>query len=501
MNKKCLVCLFMSCLVAGLIFMAGSPTPSNAESPTGRLVFSAFRNGQWDLYSVTETGGDLRQITDDPYEDCAPAYSPDGSQLAYASRRDRNWDVYILDLRSDSESRITTNPHYDGAPTWSPDGRRLAFESFREGDLDVWVADLSTGDQINLTEASSAGDFDPAWSPADEMIVFSSWRNGNKDLYLVNAADGSLTQLTDGPEGEESPAWSPDGKRLAYVRNWLGDREVFQTELTTSADVRQVTWLRRDDSPVWSPDGTRLAFLMRRYDGEQLGWLDPTGGENLPTFVTGVSWIDGPVGWHRAPVDSGLPVETLASQDPSPLYMEDVSPSQSPDGEPWDLLQLSNVQLPTPDMTPYLSDRVDDSYYAMRRRIIDEVGYDFLGELSEAYRPVQFYSDVSEYASWHKSGRAMDTLFDFNNSEGQAMEIVRDDSGGETYWRVMLRCLAQDGSCGRPMTGAAWNYSQTARTELAPDQGGVEKGEIQAYYVDLNRSDARIRLDSYLLLG
>ncbi len=128
---------------------------------------------------------------------------------------------------------------------------------------------------------------------------------------------------------------------------------------------------------------------------------------------------------------------------------------------------------------------MDDSFYAARRRLREEVGYDFLGQLSEAYRPVQFYSDVSEYASWHKSGRAFDTLFDFNTGDGQVMEIVRDDMGGETYWRVMLRCEDQSGACGRPLTAAAWNYSRQARTELAPEEGGVEKGEIEAYYVDL----------------
>jgi hypothetical protein len=33
----------------------------------------------------------------------------------------------------------------------------------------------------------------------------------------------------------------------------------------------------------------------------------------------------------------------------------------------------------------------------------------------------------------------------------------------------------------------AWNYSYQARTEIAPDQGGIEKSEIQAYYLDLTQ--------------
>jgi len=485
MNGKRRVYVFVSLLLAGLVSLTSSSVPLNAQSAPGRLAFAAFRNGQWDLYSVSEMGGDLRQITNDPYEDRTPAYSPDGSRLAYASRRDRNWDVYVLDLRSGEETRITTNPHYDGAPSWSPDGERLAFESFRTGDLDVWTVDAQGGNQVNLTADSSSGDFDPAWAPQGETIAFASWRNGNKDLFLVDTVAGSVEQLTDSSEAEELPAWSPDGKQLAFVRNWLGDREVYLADVSDMTKIGQFTWFRRDDSPVWAPDGSRLAFVTQRYDGEQLGWLRVASGDELPTYVTGVDRIVGRIDWHGGPVDAGVPLDTLDNQESSPLYAEEVSPSQSPDGEPWDLLQLADVDLPTPDMTPYLSDRVDDSYYALRQRILDEVGYDYLGELSEAYRPVGFYSDVSEYASWHKSGRALDTLFDYHNGEGQVMELVRDDRGGETYWRVMLRCLVQDGSCGLPLTAAAWNYSRTARTELAPDQGGVEKGEIAAYYVDV----------------
>jgi TolB protein len=135
-------------------------------------------------------------------------------------------------------------------------------------------------------------------------------------------------------------------------------------------------------------------------------------------------------------------------------------------------------------MTPYLSDRVDDSFIALRRRLAEEVGYDFLGQLSEATRPYDFFSDTSEYASWHKSGRAIDTLFEYHTADGQVMEIARDDMGGETYWRIFLRCADQSGACGRPLTINTWDYSYQARAKIAPDQGGIEKPVLPDYYVD-----------------
>jgi TolB protein len=476
----------------GLMIALAWPLPAHstarASEGLSRLAFAAYRHSQWDLYSVDEAGGDLRQLTDDSYEDRDPAYSPDGTKLAFASRRDRNWDLYILDLVTGQQTRLTDHPAYDGAPAWNPDGTQVAFESFRAGDLDIWIIDLETGALTNLTADSSSGDFAPAWSPDGDRIAFTSWRKGDKDLFALDLKTGALTQLTDGEAAEEWPAWSPDGGRLAFVRNWLGEREIYSMAVSTPAasggPVTQVTWLGRDDGPAWSPEGDRLAVLHRRFDGEQLLWLALGEAHQLPTRLTDVAWLDGRASWNGLAVNYGTPLSAVVDTGPSSLYVEELAPSQSGDGEPWDLVPVAGLNLPSPAMTPYLSDRVDDSYNALRRRLAEEVGYDFLGQVSEAWRPYDFFNDTSEYASWHKSGRAVDTLFEYNTDDGQVMEIVRDDMGGETYWRVLLRCSDQGGSCGRPSTVNPWDYSYRARAEIAPDQGGIEKAVLHGYYVD-----------------
>ena len=174
------------------------------------------------------------------------------------------------------------------------------------------------------------------------------------------------------------------------------------------------------------------------------------------------------------------PVATLADTGPTDRYVERIA-ANGEDAEPFNLVRLNDVKTGT----PWLADTVDDSFLGWRYELRNEVGYDFLGELSDAARDVASYTDTSQYASWHKSGRAIDTLFDYYLGEQLAHEIVREDYSGETYWRVYLRCVDQSGRCGQPVVANPWNYSARARTDVAPEQGGIEKPIPSGYYVDM----------------
>jgi TolB protein len=473
------------------------PPPAHAQTPAGRIAFAGYRHGQWDIYSLAPTGAELRQLTNDPFEETNPAYSPDGTKLAFASRRNNNWDVYVLNLQNGEETRLTDSPHYDGAPTWSPDGARLAYESFQNGDLDIWqVPAAGDGEAINLTADSPAGDFAPAWSPAGRHIAFSSWREGNRDLFLLDVAGGEITRLTRTPAAEEWPAWRPDGNQLAFVVDDLGDREVFTLDMSAPAGAKQITWLGRTDGPTWSPIGDSLAAIFHRWDGEVLMTQSLAAAHQLPNQLTDVVAIQGRLTWHEQATNFGQPVDSLADSNPSQLYEETLTPNEGAAVEPYNLIRQNDLVVGS----PWLADTVDDSFQAWRARLRAEVGYDFLGKLSDVYRDAGANGDNSQYASWHKSGRAIDMLFDYHVDGELAHEIVRENYGGETFWRIYLRCIDQSGACGRPLTANSWNYSGPARVEIAPEQGGVEKPNLTGYYVDLTalaREYGWSRISSY----
>jgi TolB protein len=170
-----------------------------------------------------------------------------------------------------------------------------------------------------------------------------------------------------------------------------------------------------------------------------------------------------------------------------PLYVEAATPQEGRD-PPYDFKRLPSAFLESRAVgggVTKLSDQVDDSFNALQSRVWEETGYDFLGTISEAFRHIAFANKASAYGSWHKAGRAFDTLFDFHNTAGESLlEVVREDMSGGTYWRLYLRCAQQDGSQGEPIKVNPWDFSYQARAVENPGKGGKLKPIPNGYYVD-----------------
>ena len=90
------------------------------------------------------------------------------------------------------------------------------------------------------------------------------------------------------------------------------------------------------------------------------------------------------------------------------------------------------------------------------------------------------------YRSWNKAGRAFDLPYRDATALEPRIEIVREDIGTDTYWRVYIMAANQDGSLGEPLRALPWDFR--ARYGDEPryfDEGGKYKESIPAgYYID-----------------
>ncbi len=471
------------------------PSPLLGLTPTpfgsgGAIAFTLRRNGNADVYALNQTDRQLVRLTYDPSEDRDPAWSPDGNYIAFASNRAHNWDIYLLDLVSGNLIRLTHDPGFDVNPSWSPDGNWIAFESYRHGNLDIYVMSTSTtGQQLQRITTDRAPDYGPAWSPDSRAIAFSSFRDGNKDIYLYLLDDeGEIINVTQSPDlDEDDPAWSLDGTQLAYVSGPRGNPSIQVTTFDWDrmvTDQAQTELFGAGTSPVWAPDGQSLLYAYKRGGSSHLVAASTAGWALFHEVYS----IDRPLddlAWTSLPLSPRIVARAQADTpaEEAHFYVELVQPPPAA-GPPYTLVQLPNVDSGGGE---FLSDRVNESFNSLRQRVVEEAGWDYLANLSSAWLPMT-YTPPSGHSrmTWYVCGRAIGLDQEPYGEDGQRVELIREDVGNVTYWRVFIRAAEQDGSMGEPLREAVWDLNARQQDGRAMVEGGEPKPRIPSgYYVDL----------------
>ena len=153
----------------------------------------------------------LTRLDGGAWDDMHPALHPDGTRLAFASNRDGDWDLYWMDLTTGEVTQITDTPEYDASPSWSPDGQWLAYESYvnagEGGDLEIFIRPLDDAQPpIRLTD-DPAADHSPAWSPQGRKLAFISTRSGDSEVWLadLDQVEDRFTNLSRDAQRRGSP--------------------------------------------------------------------------------------------------------------------------------------------------------------------------------------------------------------------------------------------------------------------------------------------------------
>ena len=94
-------------------------------APSGRRIALSIHG---ELFTAPTEEGDLRQITDSPWRDKDPQYSPDGKWIAFIS--DRSGREEIVRMPSDGAGepqKITDLDTLKLSLSWSPNSKEIAF--------------------------------------------------------------------------------------------------------------------------------------------------------------------------------------------------------------------------------------------------------------------------------------------------------------------------------------------------------------------------------------
>ncbi len=240
------------------------------------------------LWLFDVEAGKAEQLTKGPYEDGAPAWSPDGARLAFISDRgpdpDRapNSDLYVIDAKAGAEQRRLTDfigPD-DGRPAWSPDGRQIAF---LRGDDPRWsaynlnklaVVPAEGGPAILLTGALDRGVSGPlTWAPEGKSLLFIVTDDRASYVGRVPAAGGPVEALTTGRRTVGNVTLGPDGAltlltgtatEIAEVHALEADGKLRRLSHQNDALFAELRLATTEDFTSKSKDGTVVDGLMTK---------------------------------------------------------------------------------------------------------------------------------------------------------------------------------------------------------------------------------------------
>lgn len=237
-----------------IVFNSPEPIMSPAWSRDGRsLAYVSFHSSLPAIYVQTLKTGEQIRVSARSGINSAPAWSPDGNQLAVAlSRRDGNVDIYLLSLVTQELRRVTDDPSIDTEPAWSPDGRSLYFTSDRSGEPQIYQLGLSQGDRPRRITFEGSYNARPRVSPDGRELAVVTIDRGAYRIAAVDLEQGSVRVLTSG-RLDESPSFAPNGADIIYATREGGrgilalvsiDGRIQQRLAASAGEVRE---------PAWSP--------------------------------------------------------------------------------------------------------------------------------------------------------------------------------------------------------------------------------------------------------
>jgi dipeptidyl aminopeptidase/acylaminoacyl peptidase len=232
---------------------------SAALSPDGARVaysvatYDATDNVDYEqLWLLTTTTGEARQLTFGKTRNHSPQWSPDGKTVAFVSTRSGKAQIHLLPVDGGEARQLTEfKQGIGGAPVWSPDGRQLAFSAGPQPDQphDPTLPYRLTR---HVYRFDAIGYLDPAV----------------QDIYVIASAGGEARRLTSDSCNNTAPQWSPDGSQLLFLATMQPDvhSAIYPALRIVTLDGAVTTvvgqsWGSLSGGAAWLPDGRQIAFV------------------------------------------------------------------------------------------------------------------------------------------------------------------------------------------------------------------------------------------------
>jgi Tol biopolymer transport system component/C-terminal processing protease CtpA/Prc len=187
-------------------------------SPDGKKIAFVVR-GEVFAASAAD-GGDAARVSDSSADEYQVTWSPDSRRLVYVSDRGGTPHLFTYDFNNNTESQLTNDPADDAAPSFSPDGKLLAFLRNAK-ELRV----LNVVDKQERVVATGVFERPPiiadrpiVWSPDSKWLAYLPVADNqfkNVNLVQVENNGGKAASFL-ANVFSNTVSWSPDGTYILF---------------------------------------------------------------------------------------------------------------------------------------------------------------------------------------------------------------------------------------------------------------------------------------------
>ncbi|HVG71508.1 MAG TPA: basic secretory protein-like protein [Vicinamibacterales bacterium] len=181
---------------------AGDWAPDNK-----RFVFSALSKGQpvLTIIDVDTSQRLLEHEFADIGEIFNPAWSPGGQQIAFSALKGGVLDLFLFDVNTRALTQLTNDPFADSDPEWSPDGKQLAWVTDRFssdlkqlsfGNYRIGLMDVGTRQIRQLAGFGTGRNTNPEFTADGLGMFFIATPDGIPNVYRTELSSGRTARIT-----------------------------------------------------------------------------------------------------------------------------------------------------------------------------------------------------------------------------------------------------------------------------------------------------------------
>jgi Tol biopolymer transport system component len=202
--------LFFVCSFLLLVCCGGGG--AGVQSETNDIVFQAYRNGNWDIYTVSPSGVNEKKLTNLPTQEYNPDWSPNGQSIVFVSTSTGKQEIFTMDSNGQNLKQITKDGGYD-FPIFSPDGAKVLCQRRVNNESLLFIISTDGTSIVNITP--DGGFFSNArWSSSGTNVLALKQEGNGPFLYKIAIDDLSKVKVFDHFAGPFS--YSSDERWLYY---------------------------------------------------------------------------------------------------------------------------------------------------------------------------------------------------------------------------------------------------------------------------------------------